>query len=111
MIEKLDLNLMRFKTEGEAEQAIMDLTSGLQSPFWQFVCKVIDQNLAELQDELNEREGLSTAENDSLKMRIKFLKRLKSIPTDQLAALKPDTNSDDGEDEDDPYATKPTPAE
>lgn len=107
MIEKIDLSLMRFTRPSDEEQAIADISSGMNSPFWWFLVKVIDQNIAELDEELHEQEGLTTAENDSLKFRIKFLKKLKTLPEEQLSALKPSPDSEDEEDEDDPYQQVP----
>lgn len=109
MIEKIDLNLMKFDRPEDEEQAILDLRGGLNSPFWLFIQRVIDRNIEKLDEELHETEGLSTMENDSLKFRIKFLKKLKALPADQLAALAPSQGdeADEEEDEDDPYHTKP----
>lgn len=102
MIEKIDLSLMKFASDGEEEQAIIDLESGLKSPFWQFMQRILDQNIEQIRTELEEKQGMTGEQNDYLKQRLQDLKKLRSIPETQLAALRP-AKEEPEIDEDDPY--------
>lgn len=102
MIEKLDINLMRFDRPEDEEKAILDLQAFVSTPGWQFMIKVLQQNIDDKTAELLNNETLDKEQNNNLKRDIRVLDFLKNLPQRQLEALKP-TNTADDVDEDDAY--------
>ena len=104
MIEKINLQLAEFKDEEEKQKAIMDLTTGLTSPFWLWLEDLIQKNINLTQKELFDNEEMTKEENNLMKKHLRALKAIKNLPHKQISVLKGvDNENDNVENDPDPY--------
>lgn len=97
-VEKMDLKLPKIDNDDEKEQAISEMRQLIQSPGWQFLKKVLEQNIAEKEqailDDINDKAVIYN-EDDRLKDQRRFLLKLLELPEEQLSILMGEETEED----------------
>lgn len=98
MIEKINLKFTKIDNEDDKAQAIAELNQLILTPGWQFLKRVIEENIADKErdilDDINSKEVLYN-EDDRQKDQRRFLMKLVKMPEIQIGLLTGEAVEDD----------------
>lgn len=80
-----------FDTPEKIQQAVADLQSGIGTPFWNIMCKIIDGNIAVAKDQLENGTGEETETPESIariRDRLKLLREIRNTPEEMIKKLE-----------------------
>lgn len=94
-----------FDTKEKINQGISDLRSGLNTPFWNLICKILDGNIEVAKEQLENGtgEGSETPESIArIRDRLRIYREVRNTPEDLIKKLE--TGEEEHPDPD-PFAT------
>ena len=99
-----------FDTPGKIQAALNDFKSGLQSPIWILMCKILDGNIEEAKRQLEEGtdDQETKASIDRIRDRLKIYRDIRNTPEMMIRSLEEEEADDI---DTDPYYNTPDEAE
>lgn len=102
-MKEIKLNFELIENEKEKDMVINVLMNGVNSPFWEYIEKVLDYNIKAIGDKILSEVDMSEIDNKVYKLYLQSLKDLKNSPQKHLLFLRDtpenDENSNADEDE------------
>ena len=96
-----------FDTPEKIAKGISDLQSGLDTAFWNLMCKIVDGNIQVVKDQLENGTGEGTETPESIariRDKLRLLREFRNTPQDMIKKLS--TGEEEHPDMD-PFATVP----